>query len=400
MNWEDYLNKIIIFVLIVLMSGFCTSQPDRIAKTTEDGVEVVINRLQPYPIKGEQNRYHLEEIFTVDTEDESTAGLGLTEIWGFDVDSEGSIFIYKPPMSQGDLVFKFAADGTFVRSFATRGEGPGEVPTATYQKINDSDEIWIADAAHSKIMVFDKNGDHITEISIRIWIGAMGNMIQVLPNGNYLIRRSVPRPAGDGLNLVTSLYDSGFEEIKELDQFEIDHPMRVEKFRLPMKLSFWTMTRDGVYIVNEDRGYEIHVYDLRGNLQRKIRKEYQPVSVSGKFKRDIGQKLENTPPALKTKVFFPPHFPPFQCLFADDKGYLYVMTYEQGLSPDGHIVDVFNPDGIYVATMSLEAHLNDPVFTPGGPFDSWITLKRNHLYATREKSSGFTELVVYKVFRE
>ena len=50
--------------------------------------------------------------------------------------------------------------------------------------------------------------------------------------------------------------------------------------------------------------------------------------------------------------------------------------------------------------MSLDAHLNDPVFTPGGPFDSWITLKKDRLYALREKNSGFLEVVVYEVHRE
>ena len=51
-----------------------------------------------------------------------------------------------------------------------------------------------------------------------------------------------------------------------------------------------------------------------------------------------------------------------------------------------------------MGTVSFEAFVNDPFFTPGAPFDSWaVTLKQGRLYALREKKSGYKQLVVYKV---
>lgn len=171
-------------------------------------MEVVMNRGQPYKVEGEPNTFNLNELFTIDSEDEDLTRSGLTDIWGFDVDSEGSIFIFKPPMSQGDLVYKFTSEGTFVDSFAARGEGPGEIRDAAFQKISSRDEIWITDSSNSKIMVFDKDGNIIDEKQIGVRIGIFGNMLQLLENENYLIRRSVPQPSTDGLSLVLSLYDS------------------------------------------------------------------------------------------------------------------------------------------------------------------------------------------------
>jgi len=394
------LRKVAILVTVLFFFSFCSSQPEQVERLIEDGVEVVVNHTQPYKVKGEPSTFNLDELFTIDSESEDLTRLGLTDIWGFDVDSEGSIFVFKPPMSQGELVYKFTSDGAFVRSFARRGEGPGEVPIATFQKINSRDEIWITGSSNSKIMVFDKDGNIIDEIQVGVWIGVFGNMLQLLENGNYLIRRSVPDPSTEGLNLELSLYDSEFDKMKELDRIELDHPIRADKIRIPLHAFVWSISKENVFVGNEDWGYEIHVYDLDGDRLRKIRKTYRPVKISREYKQKINKKLEIAPPALKKKIDFPEHFPPFQCLFTDDKGLLYVMTYVKGDNPKDYIFDIFNRDGIFISTMSLQAHIDDPIFTPGGPFDSWITMKKDRLYALREKNSGFKELVVYKVQRE
>lgn len=188
--------------------------------------------------------------------------------------------------------------------------------------------------------------------------------------------------------------------MKELDRIELDHPRRADKIRIPLHAFVLGISKENVFVGNEDWGYEIHVYDLDGKRQRKIRKIYQPIKISREYKQKINEKLELAPPALKEKIDFPEYFPPFQCLFTDDRGLLYVMTYAKSENPEEYIFDIFNRDGIFISTMSLQAFIDNPLFTPGGPFDSWITLKKDRLYALREKSSGFLELVVYKVHRE
>ncbi len=395
---EENLKKPIYFFLLLLIFFVCSCDQPRneVEKISGDGVEVIVNHIKPYKIEGEPSQLILEEEVVIDLEREDIAELGLTSMWGYDVDSAGNIYFFKPPMSDGDMVFKFDGNGHFIFSFARRGQGPGEIQIPAYHKITNRDEILIRDEGRSKIFVFDGNGNLLSEIKIELSLGTMGNMIHFLDNGNYLIRRSLPSPSEDRLYLVLSIFDSEFAEIKELDRFEIIQPMRAAKIRLPISLSVWSLFKGNIYIANEERGYEILVYDLDGNLKKKIRKNHRPVPVSSDFKQEVGTTLKEAPQALRDKIFFPEHFPPFRCIFTDDNGRLFVMTYEKGANPEKNIFDIFNPEGIFIAMVSINVALDDPVFTPGAPFDTWITLKKDRLYSLREKSSGYREFVVYK----
>jgi len=384
-------------LLLALFSlSFCVQRQDKVEKIMEDGVEVIVNHLEPYKIKGELTSLTLKEEFTIDLEKEDIAAIGLTDIWGFDVNSEGDIYLFKPPTSQGDMVFRFDRKGNFISSFAQRGQGPGEVEYPAYQKINKQDELPITNPSRSEIMIFNKDGKLIKEIHIDLNIGFMGNMVFPLGNGNYLIRRSLYSPSGGILTFALGLFNPDFKEIREFDRFEVVQPIRAAKFRLPMHVSTYCVSNENIYVANEERGYEIWVYDFDGNLLRKIRKNYQADSGSGKLEQEIREKLKYSPQVLKDKIYFPERWPPFQFIFTDDEARLYIMTFKEGKNPNENIFDIFNPEGIFIATASMHVSLNDPFFTPGAPLDSWITIKKNRLYCLREKSSGYKELVVYK----
>ena len=101
------MKKLIYLCLILCLFCHCKPKQEEIERYIKDGVEVIVNHLEPYKIKGEPSILHLEEEFTIDTEIDEIAELGLTEIWGFTVDSDENIFFFMPPMTQGNLVFKF-----------------------------------------------------------------------------------------------------------------------------------------------------------------------------------------------------------------------------------------------------------------------------------------------------
>jgi hypothetical protein len=165
-----------------------------------------------------------------------------------------------------------------------------------------------------------------------------------------------------------------------------------------MHVSVCCASYDRVYVGNEDNGYEVQVYDLDGHLIRKIRKKYASIRVDDTYKKEIEDKLKDSPDELKNKMYFPDYYPPFSYLFADDKNNLYVKTFEKGDSLKDRRFDVFNSEGIFQGTVNLEAHVDDPFFTLGAPFDSWVMAKKeNRLYCLREKDSGFKEFVVYRL---
>ena len=62
------MKKFGIFLYIVLFLLHCGPKQDKVERIVEDGVEVIINHLEPYEIKGEPNNVYLEKIFSINTE--------------------------------------------------------------------------------------------------------------------------------------------------------------------------------------------------------------------------------------------------------------------------------------------------------------------------------------------
>jgi len=80
----------------------------------------------------------------------------VVDIWGFDVNSLGDIFIFQPPMNTGKLIFKFDSQGRFLTSFASKGQGPGEIRWPIFHKISAADGLPVLDMMTRKLLVFDK----------------------------------------------------------------------------------------------------------------------------------------------------------------------------------------------------------------------------------------------------
>lgn len=55
----------------------CGSKQEKVEKIIDDGVEVVVNHLDPYKIKGEPGTLHLEKQFSIDTEKEDMLAVKL-----------------------------------------------------------------------------------------------------------------------------------------------------------------------------------------------------------------------------------------------------------------------------------------------------------------------------------
>jgi hypothetical protein len=152
------------------------------------------------------------------------------------------------------------------------------------------------------MVIFDTGGKAIDEIRVEGLPGSLGSSVFKLENGNYLIRRSLADPSSGTFYVALILYSTDFKEIKELDRFKIVQPIQADRVRLPMHVSVCCASYDRIYVGNEDNGYEIHVYDLNGNLLRKIRKKCELIKVDDTYKKEIGDKLENTPDDLKNNM--------------------------------------------------------------------------------------------------
>jgi hypothetical protein len=102
----------------------CTPKQENVERIIKDGVEVVLNRIEPYAVT-ETNAFTLEKTLTIDTENDEIAEMGLTGISHVDVDSKGKIFLANR-RATNSCVFIFDKAGLFVSAFGNRGQGPGE----------------------------------------------------------------------------------------------------------------------------------------------------------------------------------------------------------------------------------------------------------------------------------
>jgi len=277
--------KYILWLLLVFCFFLCCEKKVKVERFMEDGVEVVASHIEPYKLRGEPSNLILEKVLAIDTERDEIAEIGLTEIFHFDVDSEGNIYFIKW-QSERDLILKFNQNGKFVTSFGRMGEGPGEIARGYNLNVSTEDEIIISDPTR-RINYFDRNGDFKRYVKLEPNI----DFTQDLENGNYLVQKLILHPDAEYAEWARCICDNKFVEIKELDRYRRAHYQIGVKQGHPFHNFVHFVTGGKIYVGNTENGYEIRKYDLEGNLERRIKKEYLPVLVSEEKKKEFEKDL-------------------------------------------------------------------------------------------------------------
>ena len=367
-------------VFCILLMAYCSPKQDKVERRTENGVDAVINHLEPYRVGGAVNLV-LEELFRIDTENDEIGKLGLLDIRGFDVNSGGEIFVLKTEKGKGDFVYKFDREGRFVNSFGPKGQGPGELELPHHIALDSEDHVLMYDGIRMMIAKYDQNGDFIKSYQI-----TKGESIITSGPRDKLI---VLEDSFDAVNskrlFFLKVANLDLEERKFIDQYSIE--MRRDKLRASEPLFCWSASKDSLYVENEDKGNEIWVYDFEGKLIRKIRKDYRKIPFSESDKEKI---LKSSSEFMRKIIYFPEFHPPFQSLVAGEDGTLLVQTFEPGQSQGEFMFDIFNKDGVFIGRKSLNVYFWENHL--------WACMKGQKLYCLREKDSGYKELIVYNMY--
>ena len=378
------MKKLIYLCLIISLFLFCGPKQRKVEKIMEDGVEVILNHIEPYKTKGEPSTFILDEEFSIDTEAEDLAGLGIKGIDELDVDLEGDIYF-----SSGEKIFKFDKTGKFTQTIGRNGQGPGEYQMASGLRITDSGQLSFYDAENAKFLFFNPDGTFKEEIKKT---ARMFTFLGIyLDNSNFLLRERYDDPKKGIRTFQYALLYKNFERIKNLQpSFWIEIP-----YFQPSKISLlgYSMSHgvsnDKIFVSsNMKEDLEIEVYNFQGDLLRKVRKETEKLRVSNEYKERIIKRWKSSPAweewDLKNKHYFPDFFPPFKEFWVDDEARILVETYEEGERPDEVLLQIFNPEGIFIGTKYLkEARTRK--------------FKNNRLYCVYRKESGYEELVVNKM---
>ena len=379
-------------ILTALLCICCGGGGSAVHKTIENGVEVVLNPAGPVRLTGEPSVLTLDKVFSLDTEDDAIAALGITDIVAFDVDRAGNLLILVPPTGPRDCVFKLSPEAKLLASFGRVGQGPNEVQYPSEVLANDNGEIWVLESPNNKVYIFDSEGKPIAGRS-----AVKFETIIPLANGNHLVTRlDAADPTMKYLPMTIELYDPDFRLLKELDR-SVGYANRTIYEKVPEPYVSGTgftfqgkASRDRIYVGNSERGYETLVFDLEGRLVRKIRKDFSPVSVSDDYRKKYLKDYLEFMPDYAKKIYFPESWHAFHAFFPDEQGRLFVMTYEPGDRPGEYVYDIFNKDGTLIARTSLAA------FHGGGGY-LLARVRGDRLYAVEEKENGFKRLEVYRL---
>jgi hypothetical protein len=371
------MKKVFVLAIIVLVSVSCGRQKEKIDKTIENGVEVIRNKLEPFSSRSIPKMPRVEKKVLLDFQSAEITKLGIADIRGFDVDSEGNIYI---SVFRGDYcIYSFSPDGDFESSFARKGEEPGEMPIAKCLAVNENAEIAVFDSAKQKLVVFSRHGLVLREIP------TPPHVTRVIPLAgvDFLISATFPQrgsPFYYWVNL--SLYNFKMEEIKRLERLKIPNGPGT---------SYWLTWKGKIYVGSEERDYEIWIYDQNGNLVSKIKKEYRPIDVPAEirapWKRAIEQLKQVSVSAEDVNV--PEHWPPFMAFFVDDEGRLYVRTFEEGPAKGEYIHDIFDADGVFIGRIALDLGFDRE--------REYVKAKNGRIYGFSEKEAGYEQFSVYQI---
>lgn len=375
-------------LLWICFLASCADKDPRVDKVLEDGVEVVLNHLEPYRVPGEPSAVVLEKEFVIDAESPDLFKAGLTNIFRFGVGADGSIYIAQRPRKDVPAVFKFDKAGRLQSSFGRFGQGPGEIEQCSYFGVIGRDEVYALDAQGRRIATFNSSGELLKEAHIpSSLIGAIP-----LENGNFIAPRGEAFPNEGQEEIGFDLLDRQFVRTKALHSFRFPlERMGAAKINAYLTNPTGSFGSDRIYVGLPGKDYEVFVFDLDGNLLRRIRKEYAPVVMTAAFREGALARLPQGSP-VAGRLEFPDHKPSFQYMFADEKGRLFVATSERDAASGQNICDVFNASGVFIGRAAAGYFDLLKMYWEGVTLD--IVAKNGRLYVLHEKENGYKELIV------
>lgn len=382
------MKKLIITVCIAFLLICCGPKQDGVDRYIEDGVEIVANNSEQNTME-KLRPLSLEKILTIDTEANTIVDLGIPDIFGFDVNSFGDIYILRNVQGDGNFIFKFNSNGNFVKSFGRQGQGPGEFQNPHHIAIDHNDNILVFDMGPQILHKYDQNGVLLDDYKMksgetRITSGPKNTLLAFVHSSEQDNGRTIN-------TLILKLINPEFDELNDIDAFIFE--WRRDKPNLIWPIFCWGVSNENIYIVNEKRGYEIWVHDCNGKLTRKIKKNHSLVPVSDSYKEEaLKQFPAEMREHMRELVYFPEFHHPIQNLIVGDDGVLLVATYERGVNPGEFLYDIFDRDGVFAGRISLnifiwEGHL-------------WARIKDNKLYSLKVKDNGFRVLCVHRMIWE
>jgi len=182
-------------------------------------------------------------------------------------------------------------------------------------------------------------------------------------------------------------FDPSLKPLFTLDKIEFTIPLPGSgaKINVMEMVSVYQFDGSGNILYVRGNAYEIKIFNPEGKHIRTIQKDFSPEKLTQQDIDEMLERLSSIPAGgqVKDLISFPETFPPIQYLIHDDQGRLYVRTFAKGKAKGEWMVDVFDPEGRFIAQFITKADLR---FIKGGK-----------VYGIEETADGFRVIKRYAI---
>jgi len=365
-----------LFFTILALSILFSYSPTVLSQKVKviDDVKHIINNKKPNPPKGAMVKMTLAEEYSIGggEKDEEV----FSESIFITADDKENLYVLDMKLNN---IKVFDSSGTHIRAFGKQGQGPGELNMPTGIQVTSNGELMVEEVLNRRLSFFTPEGEFLRSISTAaktsltgLRFGTKGTMI-----GRELVLEE------NKMTWYVKKYDADLNEIFTVDKVDFPNPLqgKVNPFDL---IIIFNVDKKGNIIYGTSKEYEIKFINPDGTHIKSITKEYDPIKITEEDKKEILSRIPETGGLnVKDMIEFSKYYPAFQNFTMDEKGRIFVRTFEKGKKEGEYICDVFDPEGRFISQFPLKTN---PVL--------W---KNNKLYATEESDEGYILIKRFKV---
>lgn len=293
---------------------------------------------------------------------------------GLTVDEAGSVYVLDRMAGE---IRVFGPDGSHLRSFASKGEGPGELDEPHGLVRGPEGRLWVPDHAAYRFTEFDTTGGvietHRSEflISSFLWNGVVDSAGRIVDRGLDFRpgeeRSEILRRTDLSSGTIDTFPFPATPQGWEPAFFRFESRTGGGVMQVPFKRGhLWELDGRGHVWFGVGEDYRIYKRSLEGDTLLALTGRVAPVAVGEEERAaaverllDFRNRIGGGTPDLSR---IPDTKDPMQNFFFDDRGRLWVQVAADAAS--GARFDVFGQDGRWVASVRTDVtvpYLRDPV---------------------------------------
>ena len=325
--------RIILLLILVLSSFFCSKQESTYTVEVIDGIRYVQNFA---PSWGDEPKVAIELVRTIGDLDTPDENFQLYLPIDVAEDSKGNIYV----LDSGNFrIQKYSADGEFLSTIGKRGQGPVEFELADILEMGADDVMYVVDSGNRRIEVLTADGNEIRTINWNIRTNSMRirKSGEKLVSKQYSIRSSTP-VLEDFMEPLISVYDSENNPLKGIGEQKL--------FDTPI-----THIRGNSFDITTDKNDNIYVTFIWDNRIEKYTSEGDLVFRSERqlnydIAKTVDYEIENR---LTIDL---PNFVS-NSIGVDNKGRIWVVTYDRQTHEDEKVFMIETRRGGGVPTVEV-----------------------------------------------